>query len=68
MTHRQKDPLRELTSEEQRWLVRVARSHAEPASHVARAKALLAMAGDKSYTEAAKAAGRRARGMPSPTW
>jgi transposase len=59
MTRRQKDPLRELTSEERQWLVRIARSHAEPASHVARAKALLAVADGKSYTEAAKAAGRR---------
>jgi len=59
MTRRQKDPLRELTSEERQWLVRIARSHAEPASHVARAKALLAVADGKSYTEAATAAGRR---------
>lgn len=59
MTRRQKDPLRPLTSEERRWLARVARSHAEPASHVARAKALLAVADGKSYTQAAKAAGRR---------
>jgi transposase len=59
MTRRKKDPLRKLTSEEHRWLVLLARSHAEPASHVARAKALLAVADGKSYTEAAKAAGRR---------
>jgi hypothetical protein len=59
MTRRQKDPLRPLTSEERRWLARVARSHAEPASHVARAKALLAVADGMSYTQAAKAAGRR---------
>lgn len=59
MTRRQKDPLRPLTSEERRWLGRIARSHAEPASHVARAKALLAVADGKSYTRAAKEAGRR---------
>ncbi len=59
MTRRQNDPLRLLTSEERRWLARVARSHAEPASHVARAKALLAVADGKSYTQAAKEAGRR---------
>ena len=56
LTRRQKDPLREPTSEEHQWLARVARSHAEPASHVARAKALLAVADGKSYTDAAKPA------------
>jgi transposase len=59
MTRRQKDPLRPLTSEERGWLVRISRSHAEPAAHVARAKTLLAVAEGKSYTAAAKAAGRR---------
>jgi len=59
MTRRQKDPLRALTEEERHLLVRISRSHAEPASHVARAKALLSVAEGKSYTEAAKAAGRR---------
>jgi transposase len=59
MTRRQKDPLRPLTSEERRWLGRIARSYAEPASHVARAKALLAVADGKSYARAAKEAGRR---------
>jgi len=59
MTRRQKDPLRSLTEEERNLLVRISRSHAEPASHVARAKALLSVAEGKSYTAAAKAAGRR---------
>lgn len=59
MTRRQKDPLRPLTEAERNLLVRIGRSHAEPASHVARAKALLTVAEGKSYTEAAKAAGRR---------
>jgi transposase len=59
MTRRQTDPLRLLASDERDWLVRVARSQAEPASHVARAKALLAVADGESYTDAAKAAGRR---------
>jgi transposase len=59
MTRRQTDPLRPLTDDEREWLLRVARSHAEPASHVARAKALLAVAAGESYTDAAKAAGRR---------
>lgn len=59
MTRRQKDPLRPLTQEERKLLVRISRSHAEPAAHVARAKALLTVAEGKCYTEAAKAAGRR---------
>jgi hypothetical protein len=59
MTRRQKDPLRPLTEEERNLLIRISRSHAEPASHVARAKALLAVVEGKSYTEAAKVAGRR---------
>lgn len=59
MTRRQKDPLRPLTDDEHDWLLRVARSQAEPAAHVARAKALLAVASGYSYTEAANAAGRR---------
>jgi transposase len=59
MTRRQKDPLRVLTEEERKLLVRISRSHAEPASHVARAKALLAVGDGMSYTAAAKAAGRR---------
>lgn len=59
MTRRQKDPLRPLTSEQRSFLVRISRSRADPAAHVARAKALLAVADGHSYTEAAKAAGRR---------
>jgi transposase len=39
--------------------VRISRSQAEPAAHVARAKALLAVACGRSYTDAASAAGRR---------
>jgi len=58
-TRRQKDPLRPPTSDERDWLGRIARSQAEPAAHVARAKALLAVADGASYTGAAKAAGRR---------
>jgi hypothetical protein len=37
MTPRQKDPLRALTEEQRKLLVRVSRFHAEPAAHVARA-------------------------------
>src|SRR5215207_11541077 len=59
MTRRQTDPLRALTDDEREWLMRVARSQAEPAAHVARANALLAVADGESYTDAAKAAGRR---------
>ncbi len=59
MTRRQEDPLRPLTSDERDWLRRIARSQSEPAAHVARAKSLLAVAGGESYTDAAKAAGRR---------
>lgn len=59
MTRRQTDPLRPLTNDEREWLPRVARSQAEPAAHVARAKALLAVADGESYADAAKAAGRR---------
>jgi hypothetical protein len=59
MTRRQKDPLRLLSSEEQTTLDRLSRSHTEPASHVARAKALLAVAAGQSYSAAALSAGRR---------
>ncbi len=59
MTRRKKDPLRELTTEEQEWLTRVSRSASEPASHVARAKQILAVAAGHSYTEAARLSGRK---------
>ena len=59
MTRRQKDPLRPLAKEEQSTLDRLARSQTEPASHVARAKALLAVAAGQSYSAAAQTAGRR---------
>jgi transposase len=59
MSRRQNDPLRPLTDEETAWLTRLSRSHTEPVAHVARAKALLAVAAGKSYTDAALAAGRR---------
>jgi transposase len=60
MTYRKIDPLRALTSEEREVLTQISRATSEPASHVARAKALLAVADGKNYTEAAHAAGRRA--------
>jgi transposase len=59
MTHRRKDPLRLLTQEERKLLEQIARAESEPASHVARAKALLAVAAGKTYGAAAQAAGRR---------
>ena len=62
MSRPPKDPLRPLTEEERTVLTEISRSFSEPASHVARAKALLAVVNGKSYTAAAKAAGRRAPG------
>jgi len=59
MTRRQKNPLHELTEEEKSWLEKITRSLSEPASHVARAKEILSVANGKTYTEAAKLAGRR---------
>jgi transposase len=59
MTRRQKDPLRPLIEEERNLLEQISHSQSEPASHVAHAKELLAVADGKSYTDAAKAAGRR---------
>ena len=50
MTRRKKDPLRKLTDQERLWLVRISRSQAEPAAHVARAKALLAVADGQRAT------------------
>lgn len=59
MARPQKEPLRPLTAEEREILKQVARGQSEPASHVARAKALLAVAAGKTYVKAAQAAGRR---------
>jgi transposase len=59
MSRQQEHPLRALTDDEHSWLRKIARSKREPASHVARAKQLLAVADGQSYTAAAKAAGRK---------
>ena len=59
MTRRRKDPLRVITPEERAWLERISRATSEPASHVARARALLAVADGQTYQAAAAAAGRR---------
>ena len=48
-----------MTAEERAALEQLSRSQAEPASHVAHATALLAVAAGQSYTAAARAAGRR---------
>jgi len=59
MTGRRKDPLRKMTDEEREWLAQISRSRSEPASHVVRAKQLLAVADGHSYTEAARLTGRK---------
>mgnify|MGYP005854129045 FL=1 len=58
MSRRKKDPLRTLTEEERGWLERISRSQVEPASHVARAKQILAVADGCNYSEAAQKSGR----------
>ena len=58
MSRRQKDPLRPLTAAEQVHLQQMSRAQATPATQVARAKALLAVADGCSYSAAARQAGR----------
>jgi transposase len=60
MPRKQKEPLRPLGDEERLHLEQIARAHSWPAAQVARAKALLAVAGGRTFTQAAQAAGRRA--------
>jgi transposase len=59
MARQQKNPLRELSYEEQQYLEQVSRSRRENASRVARAKVILAVAEGANYTEAAHRVGRR---------
>lgn len=59
MPRPQKTPLRALTDHERLTLAQVARSGAERADRVARAKALLAVADGATFAAAARAAGRR---------
>ncbi len=59
MSRRPKNPLRPLSEEERRQLIRLSRGQALAASPVARAKAVLAVADGGSHTDAARAAGRR---------
>lgn len=60
MSRRRRDPLRALTEEEVALLKQIARAQSEPASHVARAKILLAVAAGQTYGEARlRRAGRK---------
>src|SRR5687768_13691579 len=59
MAHPQKEALRSLTAEERAGLEALARGGSERADRVARAKALLAVAGGAPFRAAARAAGRR---------
>ena len=59
MSRIQKNPLRKLTEEEQKWLERISRSQSEPAVHVTHAKEILAVAAGYNYTEAAHMAGKK---------
>jgi hypothetical protein len=59
MAQPQKHPLRPLTASERAELERVARSQADRADRVARAKQLLAVADGARFTDAARQAGRR---------
>ena len=59
MTRHKKNPLRALTTEENGWLEQISRSKNEPAVHVIRAKAILAVAGGADYQEAAVLAGQK---------
>lgn len=59
MSRKPNHPLRSLTDQEREGLLAISRSYHEPAAHVARAKALLAVADGCSFSEAARRAGRR---------
>ena len=59
MSRRKKDPLRELTTQEQQILNQVSRSQSAPAVQVTRAKILLLVAQKNDYQAAAQAVGRR---------
>ena len=59
MAAARKTPLRDLEAGEREALEHLARSQAEPATRVARAKELIAVAEGCSYAQAARAAGRK---------
>jgi transposase len=61
VSRRKKDPLRLLTPEETETLTRLSRAQSVPASHVIRARLLLAVAAGLDYTQAAKSVGRKDR-------
>lgn len=59
MCRPKKEPLRVLRAQERHELERLIRSQREAAAHVARARALLAVADGANFTDAAHVAGRR---------
>ena len=59
MSRKPNHPLRALTDPERAGLLSISRSYSEPAAHVARARALLAVAEGLSFSEAARRAGRK---------
>jgi transposase len=59
MTRHKKDPLRPLAADEIAWLEQISRSKNEPAVHVIRAKAILAVASGANYQDAAVLAGQK---------
>jgi transposase len=59
MTRHKKDPLRPLAADEIEWLKQISRSKKEPAVHVIRAKAILAVASGANYQDAAALAGQK---------
>jgi hypothetical protein len=59
MPRKSREPLRELTKEEQEKLKRVARSRSEAAEVVGRAKSLLAVAKTGNFAAGARAGGRK---------
>ena len=66
MTRRKKDPLRSLTAKEREVLEQLGRSQNEPTSHVARAKALLAVADGRSFDCTHMPVGMPARSAGTP--
>ena len=59
MSRRRKDPLRSLTDGERQELAHLSRSRTAPATRVARAVMLLAVADGSDYQRAARSAGRK---------
>jgi transposase len=59
MSRRKKDPLRQLTGQEEQELAQISRSQVAPAVEIIRAKILLAVARGDDYQAAARSVGRR---------